>query len=823
MDNLITITDDFKEEYFIERFKNYYSEIININEYENFCKVDDIIYRRNIIINKWIHVCTSSTWKSYLEEIIRNEQYFTKSLHQVENIFRKYFDDIIRYKKDKKGNFWVLVCKCDEPKQCYSYVTEGIYCNFHQSFIPIKREKIAVPEKETIYQTEGYQISQRSQEKNSFILPVGINATKGIDKKINTIGNTSKDEKDHKGIYIEFYDYENCRYRQNNENEWENVCQFVDNKNIQCINCSVINNCCSFHNINKQNNIDIVYYEDKVKHIPENFKRVNENIFRYSLAKVDWAPVCKNHTKKCNNYQGKNSIFCNFCRKDFQNDENLNEDNNEEDNKIYFYDQIKGNLTTFYRLNGQLFREKISNKIDIENTNDKEYGLVCKFIYDKTKKQCINFARYEEYCNKHFKDIQDKSTTEDGDKTEKYIFDLLNESNEFSKITINGRENSELDIIFIIKGEAEERGIQIKLLYESKTKKFDLTIDNNYNQNTVIVGISRDRLYSCVFLRSEIPTKTKIVLNFNNPSDEIKNNIYDDKQLFIKSLIEYCKKASLYKGSSISDSNLKEKKSFERIEEICLKANIPFRFETTSDSHTDLIINNYNIQCKYREISENDYFEFTIQKIKNNQKVPYSIEDNLDFFIFETKDNDFFVIPVYILNYFGYLTSNIHKGKNIICLHNSVSKSNHWTKHFINNFNLIFKHKTIEISSIIDMTEPINKFIHECYINNIISTRDMNNLNTKLCLIKDKTIKISKTTSNRLHLKKVPYNINDEKIPDFFAFYLVDICFYIIPKKVLIDQKIIGNNEIVGRTEINLTKEIKKIFENYINNFDILK
>ena len=85
MNNLITITDDFKEEYFTGRFKDYYSEIINNNEYENFCRVDDIIYRRNIIINKWIHVCTSNTWKSYLEEIIRNEQYFTKTLKQVEN------------------------------------------------------------------------------------------------------------------------------------------------------------------------------------------------------------------------------------------------------------------------------------------------------------------------------------------------------------------------------------------------------------------------------------------------------------------------------------------------------------------------------------------------------------------------------------------------------------------------------------------------------------------------------------------------------------------------------------------------------------------
>ena len=215
MNNLITITDDFKEEYFTGRFKDYYSEIINNNEYENFCRVDDIIYRRNIIINKWIHVCTSNTWKSYLEEIIRNEQYFTKTLKQVENKFRKYFDDIIRYRKDNKGKFsWKFVCKCytDKDGQCYSYATEGIYCKKDQSFIPTKKEKIIVEQsiakkekiiveqstvikKETIYQTEGYQISQQLDKENYFNLPIGVNATEGLNKKINTIGDVNNKNK----------------------------------------------------------------------------------------------------------------------------------------------------------------------------------------------------------------------------------------------------------------------------------------------------------------------------------------------------------------------------------------------------------------------------------------------------------------------------------------------------------------------------------------------------------------------------------------------------------------------------------------------------
>ena len=161
----------------------------------------------------------------------------------------------------------------------------------------------------------------------------------------------------------------------------------------------------------------------------------------------------------------------------------------EEEDKTILHDQNKGNPVSLYEIDDQLFRERKLNKI---NTEDKEYKLVCKYIYDidndeideEDKKQCINFATCEGFCNKHFREIENKTSTEDGDQSENYIFELLEESDEFSKVTMNGRENSELDIIFIVKGETEERGIQIKTLYKLAPRKFDFGGLDNYNQNT---------------------------------------------------------------------------------------------------------------------------------------------------------------------------------------------------------------------------------------------------------------------------------------------------------------------------------------------------
>lgn len=421
----------------------------------------------------------------------------------------------------------------------------------------------------------------------------------------------------------------------------------------------------------------------------------------------------------------------------------------------------------------------------------------------------------------------------------------------FFEIKHIGKENSELDIIYKtrddeIAGINKFRGIQIKTL-SCIGNGYVLNNLNNYNDNTVIVGVSNDRLLLCVFVKFEIKSYGDKL--YINPAIhmEFKNCIFhgvNDKSLgytFNDLLIDRCKMSTFYDNSNISISNLKEKESVNRIKQVCIENGIIFDEVDNNFSSIDCRINGKNIQCKYSERFSDNAYNFSIVKSKNMLRTPYDDEDGIDFFIFESAIGEFYVIPINIMIYFGYIRTKNNKGKEIIRLFPSNIEGFHWTKYFIGAFYLVKDNNIFDIMSILDMSNVINIFNYICYLNGIDSNRNMDNLSTKICEIGDKKIKCFESTKiaglNYIYTirSKFPYNIlKDVDIPDYFVFYLKVTkevsYFYIFPKQVLIDNKIIGDLQNKGSTDLGLPipysstiRKNKLWTQQYVNNFDIFK
>jgi hypothetical protein len=385
-----------------------------------------------------------------------------------------------------------------------------------------------------------------------------------------------------------------------------------------------------------------------------------------------------------------------------------------------------------------------------------QWQHVCKFIHVdeeySTSDQCVNFSIRGGFCDRHEDGIdrERKQSTASGDDIEQYIYNLLCSHQNFRDVTIIGRENSELDIIYKVKDELDLgidqfRGIQIKTL-SINNPGYNLMDINNYRNTTVIVGVSIDKTKLCIFFKWELFGLDFLYINFNNPKPEFRKNIFygmDDNSLgytFLDRLVVDCKISTIYSEANIYKTVLVEKESLDRLKNICVVNNFIFEYKTTSDSSVDCIINSKRIQCKYSDFKDYTYYQFKIDKIFNNSPSPYTDRDGIDIFIFETSLHEFYVIPINVLIYFGFIRTQNYKGKNVIQIHPSSSPDYHWTKSFINRFDLLNTNEIFDVRSILDMNHVVNIFNYQCFLRNIDSNRDMNNLSTNLCTIGTKTV-----------------------------------------------------------------------------------
>lgn len=580
--------------------------------------------------------------------------------------------------------------------------------------------------------------------------------------------------------------------------------------------------------------VDSELFEVRIKGKSEHFKKTKDGTFRYNQKLKMWKPVCSAaEERECINYTTNGK----YCKK-HQKYAELKQKKTLDSSPRYFSIQICGTPEQFVEHEGKRYR--YSQKRD-------DWISVCDFI-DNENDKCLNYVTYDDFCLRHKNGIDNKKkdSTATGDKTEAYVGNLLAMSDEFTNVEIIGRENSELDITFTVKDETKRRGIQIKTISKNKYDSYTISGINKYNHSTVIVGVNKERTVFCVFRRGDFPDRKTIHFRNGNTPSDIRAHVFyglDDNSLnytFMEMLVEFSKISTFYEDSNISDENKKERDSANRLKDICDQNDIGFEFENTSNSSIDCIINSRTVQCKYSARFNNGCYNFQIFRIVNNIRVPYEDDGKIDFFVFETEKEEFYVIPINVLVYFGYVKRDGINGKISINLHPSTYGGEHWTKRFINRFDLFFENDEFDVTLIIDMSNITMKFSYQCYLHGIDSIRDVSLLTTTNCTVGDKTVKCSQSTKIAgnnymftLTKSKVPINADrDDKVPDFFVFYIMSDgleYYYIFPVKVLIEQKIVGTLKDRGVTDFGLPipgassiRPNKMWTQQYVNDFSIL-
>ena len=329
--------------------------------------------------------------------------------------------------------------------------------------------------------------------------------------------------------------------------------------------------------------------------------------FRFNRMKNTWIETCKyNGIKKCISYV-KHNGYCDFHQNSFK---------TTGDTPRYFSLKIKSKTEKLAEFNGKIYRF---------NERSKKWMEKCNYVDE----ECYNYCTLGCFCDRHQGGIDNggnKESTSIGDEKEVFIYNLMMARKEFTEVKINGREGSELDILYKLKSEIDNginqyRGIQVKTM-SNYIYGYILNIDG-YNNNTVIIGVNNEMTHLCIFFKGTLRQSKTVTINFNDPQPEYRCNIFfglNDNSLgysFIDMLVEYSKSSTLYSESKISSEALKERESLLKIENFCKNNGVRFEYADTANSSIDCKINYKNIQCKYSSVSQyNTYFKFGITKVK---------------------------------------------------------------------------------------------------------------------------------------------------------------------------------------------------------------
>ena len=489
-------------------------------------------------------------------------------------------------------------------------------------------------------------------------------------------------------------------------------------------------------------------------------------------------------------------------------------------------------IITFNNLNYRLF------------SRSNQWKKTCCY----SQEECYNFTvGNTSYCKKHQGGvfIPIESNTAIGDKAEKFIYSLLIQSDKLINVKIVGNENGKLDITYQLKDELDRnlyiiRGLQIKtLIKDNYAKNSYKCLIEQYDEDTLIVAIDKEFKYICIVFKKLLTNKNNIYVNFNK-NNEISQYVYRvDENLFFDYLIECCKISTIYDQTQFSADNLKEKIMVEFLKTQCSKDNLDFRPNDTSDSSIDCFIHNKSVQCKYASTIHRNLYSFSIHHtINGTVSLPYSEDDQIDFFIFSYCNNYWWVIPTSVLIHYGYIKTCKQEGKIGINLCYHDNQNEHWTKQFIvHDLKTIFN--PFDMTQLFNENDMFDKFQFICKTKSIECIRNMENLNLKNFYIRDKLIKYSESNTkihqcykfNLQMSKDISYNKDTDIIPDFFVFRigLVEYKdhFYIIPKEIFIEHKIIGSNDTKGCTQINIpppgkVNRNKPWLSNYLNNYEPL-
>lgn len=189
-------------------------------------------------------------------------------------------------------------------------------------------------------------------------------------------------------------------------------------------------------------------------------------------------------------------------------------------------------------------------------------------------------------------------------------------------------------------------------------------------------------------------------LNFGYAKSKYAENMFTDKDLFIKKLSKMLKKSREY-VEDLSKSHIREQVSLNRLIVLCKQRKLSLDLPNESRSVYDCIINGYKIQNKTTSCKKVNMYKLGIgrvdEMINGKRKMkPYADTDNIDFVIAEIIDeeNNFYIIPRFELITRGIFSSEGKPGLATISIppENYEGPSKYkWLLKYRNNWDLISK------------------------------------------------------------------------------------------------------------------------------------
>lgn len=297
-------------------------------------------------------------------------------------------------------------------------------------------------------------------------------------------------------------------------------------------------------------------------------------------------------------------------------------------------------------------------------------------------------------------------------------------------------------------------------------------------------------------------------------------------------MIEACHQSSYYSLDDYCIENRSEKEMMLRLELASNKNNLSFSRLGVSSSCTDCIINGKNIQCKYTSRFENNLYIVSIFKSKHGKNIAYSI-DNVEYFIIDTIEHNFYIIPSQVLSLLGFLSNNDYNGKLSLSVASNDYKKFHWSKKFLNRFDLL-KENTYQYISNHRIGEyvPINLIKGFLFDEMNIISELINSVNILGYSFFYSTLKHN-NKKVKINGKEAKIKISTERKNDEYKFYFKELfsdvnififCIdspskyiYIIEKQILINRGITNN----GSISLQILNSPNNPYRDYLNNYSI--
>ena len=325
-----------------------------------------------------------------------------------------------------------------------------------------------------------------------------------------------------------------------------------------------------------------------------------------------------------------------------------------------------------------------------DNCNCKECGIDLRRIHDKKILSAIRKTHQG-----------DTTDTETGDKTEEFFAETLQETKKFLSVKVVGNEAGSGDIE-IKTYDDKTYYIQSKTLTvrDANTESYCI-LNKKYETNILIVMVDKERKHFALEFSDNIKV-TSLSLSFNYPRSPYKNMMYKEKEKFVSKLLEMIPLSST--GNEVSENTKKEIAMLIRLKKFCEERNWSFERNHTNKNTTDVFINGYRCQAKFRSQNVINSVVASVDSKKkagklNGKKISMPLQKgDCDFMIVEiggTRDEpdshlgNFLFIHETVLIDEKIITTDDFQGKLAftVCLPNA--KLNHWCKKYWNDETLI--------------------------------------------------------------------------------------------------------------------------------------